>query len=93
MILKEVVPSGTVGKQTFATTVKAILYGLHASPSGANMTVKIRDGNASGDVVYFGKFLSAYGAKDVPFSNGIRFDKGMHVKVIGALGAAYLEIE
>ena len=96
MILKEVTPSGTVGKQVFATTNKPVkLHGFTASPSGANLTVKIRDGGAnaaSGEVVFFGRFLSAQGARQVSFEDPMYFTKGLHVTVIGANGAAYLEL-
>ena len=94
MILTQVVVSGTVGKQVFGTTVRAILKGFSFTPSGANSTIKIRDGNASGDVKFFGRFLSAYGTKDIELDeNGMRFDKGMHVKIIGANAEAYLYID
>lgn len=94
MITKQVTVSGTVGKQVFAVTnTKVVLKGFAVSPSGANATIKIRDGNASGDVVFFGRYLSAQGSKEHRFDDcGMRFDKGMHVKVIGANAEAYLYI-
>lgn len=94
MILTQVTVSGTVGKQVFSTTTQRILKGFLFTPSGANATVKIRDGNASGDVRFFGRYLSALGSKDVMFpKEGMRFDKGMHVKIIGANAEAYLYID
>ncbi len=94
MILKQVTVSGTVGKQVFATTAPALHKAFAGTPSAANVTIKIRDGNASGDVVFFGKYLSAQGTKEHLFSReGVRFDKGMHVKLIGVLAEAYLYID
>lgn len=91
MILTQVTVSGTVGKQTIPTTKKAILKGFSITPSGANATIKIRDGNASGDVVFFGRYLSAQGSKEHLFDEcGMKFDKGMHVKILGANAEAYL---
>lgn len=91
MILKQVAVSGAVGKQVFATTnTKAVLKGLALTPSGANATVKIRDGNASGTVVFFGRAPSAYGTKEFEFDCGMQFYKGMHVTVIGTAAQAYL---
>lgn len=93
MILKQVTVSGSVGKQVFGTTTKALLRGFAFTPSGANATIKIRDGNASGDVVFFGRFLSAFGTRDVCLDEPVPFQKGMHVKIIGANAEAYLFID
>ncbi len=91
MILQEVTVSGSVGKQTLPTTKQGVLKGFSFTPSGANATIKIRDGNASGEVVFFGRYLSAYGTQDELFpEEGMRFNKGMHVKIIGANAVAYL---
>lgn len=92
----EVTVSGAVGKQVFPAlptngTYKAKLCGLDLSPSGANATIKIRDGNASGEVVFFGRATSATGTKDFESVEHI-FTKGMHVKVIGSNAVAYLNI-
>ncbi len=91
-MLLQVTVSGTVGKQVFKTsgnnTFKADLHGLLLTPSGANATVKVRDGNASGEVVFFGRAPSAYGTKEFEICH--KFTKGMHVKVIGTLAEAYL---
>lgn len=96
-ILKQVVVSGSVGKQVIATTRLTVLKGIFLSPSGANATVKIRDGGASaasGEVVFFGRAPSAYGTKGFNFDeNGMRFDKGLHVTVIGTNAEAYLILE
>lgn len=90
-MLLEVAVSGTVGKQTIPTTTKAKLCGLTLTPSAANATIKIRDGNASGEVVFFGRATSAFGSED--FKAEHYFTKGMHVKVIGANAVAYLVLE
>lgn len=100
-MLLQVAVSGTVGKQVVATPVsggtknavtsKAHLRGIVLSPSAANCTLKIRDGNASGEVVFFGRALSAFGSQ--PFEVDHAFTKGMHVKVIGALAEAYLVLD
>lgn len=101
MISIEVAVSGSVGKQVVGTPVsggsganrtsKARLDGLTLSPSAANATIKIRDGNASGDVVFFARALSALGSRDFEIEHD--FTKGMHVKVIGSNAVAYLNIE
>lgn len=86
--------SGSVGKQVFPTsgknTYKSHLNGINLTPSGANATIKIRDGNASGEVVFFGRAPSAFGTKFIEVDHP--FTKGMHVKVIGTLAEAYLDI-
>lgn len=92
MILKQVTVSGTVGKQVFATTKPTVLHGFLFTPSGANATIKIRDGNASGEVVFFGRYLSAAGSQDISFDEGVRFDQGMHVKILGTAAEAYLKL-
>jgi hypothetical protein len=84
----QVAVSGAVGKQVFPTTRKVDLHNLIITPSGANATVKIRDGNASGEVVFFGRALSAYGTRDFEVCHN--FTKGMHVMVIGTNAQAYL---
>jgi hypothetical protein len=90
--LVEVTISGTVGKQTYATTVKKILKQVILTPSTSAAMVTIRDGNASGDT----RLVLSHPASDsvpVMFSKGVRFDRGMHVKVLGSGGKCYLEIE
>jgi len=91
-MLKEVTVSGTVGKQVYATTIPIILKGFTLTPSAANATIKIRDGDASGDVRFFGRTVSAGGSSSFSFGK-IRFDRGMHVKIIGAAAVAYLDVE
>ena len=89
---KEVTVSGAVGKQVYATTykVKLLQAVLYAPTSAA--TVVIRDGNASGDTV-LSIAAPAQNSTPVPLSEeGRRFDKGMHVKVIGLNAKCYLEI-
>lgn len=96
--IREVAVSGSVGKQTIAVPVAgganstAEINGFVASPSGANMTVKIRHGNASGEVIHFGRYLSAYGAQQVKFQKPFKVTRGLHVKVIGANALVYLEL-
>jgi hypothetical protein len=90
-MLKQVTVSGTVGKQVVATTEQAKVCGLFLTPSAANATIKIRDGNASGEVVFFGRAMSAKGTNPLEIEH--KFTKGMHVKVIGANAEAYLVIE
>ena len=80
--------SGAVGIQVIPTTKSAELKYLTLTPSGANATVKVRDGNASGEVVFFGRATSANGS--IQFEVCHKFTKGMHVKVIGTLAQAYL---
>lgn len=93
MILKQVTVSGAVGKQVFATVGQpTILHGfLFRAATGVTGTVTIRDGNASGDVVA-DVIVPSNNSHDFLFhgDHGVRFDKGMHVKVIGASAAAYL---
>ncbi len=96
MPLLLVAVSGTVGKQTLATdgSAPAILRGFYLTPSAANATIKIREGNASGTVRFFGRATSAFGTKDfIIGENGHKFLNGMHVKVIGTLAEAYLILE
>lgn len=92
MILKQVAVSGTVGKQIYTSARPVILKGILLTPSGANATVKIRDGQAptSAEIVFFGRAPSAHGSKEFCFEEGIRFDKGLHVTVIGTAAQAYL---
>lgn len=89
-MLSQVTVSGAVGKQVFGTTKQAKLEGIIFTPSGANATIKVRDGNASGEVVLFARALSAFGTKRYELRH--HFSKGMHVKIIGANAEAYLDI-
>lgn len=89
-MLLEVAVSGSVGKQVVPTTKVMELESVTLTPSGANATIKIRDGNASGEVVLFGRAMSANGSTS--FCAEHKFTKGMHVKVIGTNAVAYLEI-
>lgn len=90
-MLQQITVSGTVGKQTIATTQQAILKGVMLTPSAANATIKIRDGNASGEVVLFARAHMSGGTKDLKMNH--KFSKGMHVKVIGTNAEAYLLID
>ncbi len=91
MITKSVSVSGTVGKQVFASTAPVILkgYSIYCPTSAA--TVIIRDGNASGDIIHEGQ-APLDNSQEFCFEEGIRFDKGMHVKVLGVGSSAYLYI-
>lgn len=93
MITKQVTVSGTVGKQVYATSDDSIrLLGLSTySPSG-KCNVAIRSGNASGSVVLE---VAAPSGESLcfEFPNNIKFDKGMHVKVLGTNAKAYLFVE
>jgi len=89
--LKEVTVSGSVGKQVFPSTrpvkVRSVIL---VAVSAAVAT--IRDGNNSGEVklVTIGP---AGNTNQVVFDPCVRFDKGMHVKVIGTSSKVYLEID
>ena len=91
MITKAVAVSGTVGKQVFASTVPVVLkgYSIYCPTSAA--TVTIRDGNASGEILHEGQ-SPLDDSREFCFKEGIRFDKGMHVKVLGIGSSAYLYI-
>lgn len=89
-MLLQVTVSGSVGKQVTLTTDKVKLNGVLFTPSGANATIKIRDGNASGEVVLFARALSAFGTRSYEVCHN--FTKGMHVKIIGTNAEAYLDI-
>ena len=93
MTLIEVTVSGTVGKQVVATNKQICLGGLTLTPSGANASIKIRDGNASGEVVFYATCPSAGKQSLVVSEIEHKFTKGMHVKVLGAGNAAYLVIK
>lgn len=92
-MLLEVTVSGTVGKQVIPTTQQVHLQGLVVTPSAANLTIKIRDGNASGEVVFYAVAPSAAPKRSYDFEVDHKFTKGMHVKVIGAANVAYLVLK
>lgn len=92
-MLLQVVASGTIGKQTVPVTQKAHLKGVVLTPSAANMVVTIRDGNASGEVVFSAFAPSAAPKRSYDFCVDHKFTKGMHVKVIGAANACYLVLQ
>jgi hypothetical protein len=95
MILKPVAVSGTVGKQICTSTRKVILKKIFLTPSAVNATVKVRDGQAptSAEIVFFGRAHTSGGTKEFCFQEGVRFDNGLHVTVIGTLAQAYLLLE
>ena len=82
--------SGAVGKQVIPTTKQVEVKYIALTPSAANATVKVRDGNASGEVVFFGRVTSANGTSQFEVCH--KFTKGMHVTVIGAAAEAYVVI-
>lgn len=90
--LLEVAPSGTIGKQTFATTKPVILDGIILTASASAATLVIKDGNASGTTVLTVK--AAAGTSEPIPDIKRHFGKGMHVKVTpaGGGGLAYLLI-
>ena len=93
MITKSVAVSGTVGKQAYASTIPVVLHGLTLVPlSGNGAYVKIRDGNASGSVIIEANSIASGGSTGDYFEGGIRFDKGMHVKVLGTGAVCYLHV-
>lgn len=93
MSLIEVAVSGAVGKQTIPTTQQVRLFGVYLTPSGANATIKIRDGNASGEVILFARAPSAFGTREIVLEDEChKFTRGMHVKVIGTNAVAYLNL-
>ena len=90
----EVTPSGSVGKQVYATgsqsaqvTVQKVT--LAAAPSSAAVLV-VRDGNASGETVFTANLLANTTRQ---FSLCHKFQKGMHVKVTPGNAKAYLIIK
>jgi hypothetical protein len=89
MTLIQVAVSGSVGKQVVPTNKQVQLNGIVFTSSGTNATLKIRDGNASGEVVLFARALSAYTQQ---YKVCHKFTKGMHVKIIGTASEAYLDI-
>ena len=94
MQTKSVSVSGTVGKQVYAVaTDKVVLKGFLLAALSAAARVVIRDGNASG-TVEFEQSVVANGSAPVKFTEqGQRFDKGMHVKVLGTGAVCYLFID
>ncbi len=92
-MLLEVTVSGTIGKQVIPITKQVCLKSLVLTPSAANTSIKIRDGNASGEVVLYAVVPSA-GKQSLNLQEiEHKFTKGMHVKVLGAVGVAYLTLE
>ena len=82
--------SGTVGKQVVPTTKQTELAYVALTPSAANATVKVKDGDANGEVVFFGRATSANGTAQFEVCH--KFTKGMHVTVIGTNAQAYVVI-
>lgn len=97
MVTNAVAVSAAVGKQVYSTVAvsgKARLKGFLLHHLSANAYVQIRDGNASGTVVIQHGSLSARNAVPVLLpEDGIRFDKGMHVKVLGTGAVCYLFVD
>lgn len=96
MVTKEVVVSGSVGKQVFPTSgngKNVNLKGFLLASLSAKARVVIRDGNASGAIQYQGNTVSGGTLAVLLTEEGHRFDKGMHVKVLGTGAACYLYID
>ena len=96
MVTKEVVVSGSVGKQVYPTSGngKSVkLKGFLLASLSAKARVVIRDGHASGAVQYQGSCVSGATLPVLLDECGQRFDKGMHVKVLGTGATCYLYIE
>ena len=88
----EVTPSGTVGKQVYASGNPVIVESAILTPAVASAAVLvIRDGNASGDVRLTVN-LAANTTRQFHLCDH-RFDKGMHVKVTPANAKAYIVIK
>lgn len=93
MITKAVTVSGAVGKQVIATDGNAArLVGLNLVAISAAAYVKIRMGNASGDVILEHSAVSN-ASQPVNLPSPIHFPDGMHVKVLGAGGVCYLFLD
>ena len=94
MQTKELVVSGTDGKQVFsAASAKVVLKGFLLAALSAKARVVIRDGNASGDVRYQGAAVSGASLPVLLTEEGHRFDRGMHVKVLGTGATCYLYVD
>jgi len=96
MITKEVVVSGTVGKQVFPTngsSGKPSLKGFLLCALSAKARVVVRDGNASGDIRFQCSTVSGGSEPVLLTKEGHRFDKGMHVKVLGTGATCYLYLD
>lgn len=93
MVTKSVVVSGTVGKQVYTSAQRVRLLGfLVRAATGVTATVTIREGNASGNIVA-DVIVPSNNSHDFHMhNNGVRFDQGMHVKVIGSSAVAYLYV-
>lgn len=96
MVTKEVTVSGSVGKQVYPTSgngKNVKLKGFLLASLSAKARVVIRDGHASGAIQYQGTCVSG-GTLPVKLTKeGHRFDKGMHVKVLGTGATCYLYID
>lgn len=95
MTLLLVAVSGSVGTQVFKTSGKnlnqAKVKGIIITPSAANTTLKIRDGNASGEVVFYARLSATANSQFYEVNH--KFTKGLHAKLLGAAAQAYLVYE
>lgn len=89
---KQVTPSGAIGKQVFDSTIRKKLVGILLDAPTSASTVEVRDGNASGQLMWSMSAIEN-DSRGYNFRKCIRFDKGMHVEVIGLDAKCYLEIE
>lgn len=89
--LIEVTPSGTVGKQVYASTRPVVVKSVILTAPTSAATAIIRDGNASGTVMMTIK-TPVGDTNNIVLEGGKRFDKGLHAKVTGVGALCYLEI-
>lgn len=90
-ILKEVTPSGSVGKQVFSTSEQRVLCGAILTAGASAATLVIRKYNASGETILT---MKSGVNNSVPTPDGIEHQvTGLHVKVTPANALAYLLIE
>lgn len=94
MTTKEVVVSGSVGKQVYPVGGSSVtLKGFLLASLSAKARVVIRDGNASGTVMFQGNAVSGASLPVLLSEEGVKFGNGMHVKVLGASAACYLYVD
>lgn len=92
--LIEVTPSGAVGKQVFDADHPTIVTQVILTAPTSAASIQLRDGNASGEVkltvhTLVGDTNTVNLGED---QKGKRFDKGLHVEVLGVGALGYLEI-
>jgi hypothetical protein len=96
MVTKAVAISGTVGKQVYPTSgvgAAICLKGFNLSPLSAAAFVRIRDGNASGNIEFEQSVPANTSYPIILPHEGRKFSKGMHVKVLGTGAQCFLWVE